>query len=78
MSAPDGRQLMAEDGLLTVREACRWLSVSRAVLYRLLKRGAFAYAKLGRLTRVSRRGLVDYAAGLLRVPKYDIPKPLIW
>lgn len=53
------------DGLLSVREAARFLGISRSTLYELMESGRLQYVKLGRARRVPRRALVALAAGNL-------------
>ena len=59
--APSGSRLVA-DGLMTVREAARFLSVSQSTLYSLMDSGRLAYVKIGRARRLPRRGVTQFAA----------------
>ena len=56
---------LVADGLLTVREAARFLRLSRSNLYALMERGELAFVKLGRSRRIPRRALVELAAAHL-------------
>lgn len=53
------------EGLATITDAMRFLSVSRAALYALMARGELPYCKLGRSRRIPRRALVALAERLL-------------
>jgi excisionase family DNA binding protein len=50
------------DGLDRVDDACDFLGVSRAYLYRLMEAGELQYVKIGRTRRIPHRALVDLAA----------------
>ncbi len=63
--SPDRTDVVAE-GLLTVTDAARFLSVSRSKLYEMMDRGELPYVKLGRSRRIPRRALVELAASGLR------------
>ena len=52
-------------GLVSVRDAAAFLGVSRAFLYKEMQRGALPWARIGRVRRVPRAALVDYAAARL-------------
>jgi excisionase family DNA binding protein len=56
--------LMA-DGLVSVPEACGFLSVSRATVYQLMADGRLAYCKVGHCRRIPRRALVELAEASL-------------
>ena len=58
--APSGSRLVA-DGLMTVMEAARFLSVSQSTLYSLMDSGRLAYVKIGRARRLPRRGVANFA-----------------
>jgi len=58
---PSNDRLVA-DGLMTVREAARFLSVSQSTLYVLMDSGRLAYVKIGRARRLPRRGVTQFAA----------------
>jgi excisionase family DNA binding protein len=55
------REAMVSDGLLTVEEARRFLSVSRSTIYELMDTGALPYVRFGRMRRVPRRALVEFS-----------------
>jgi excisionase family DNA binding protein len=52
---------MVEDGLVTVKEAAAFLSISIAKVYGLMGGGELCYIKLGRSRRIPRRALVELA-----------------
>jgi excisionase family DNA binding protein len=54
-----------EDGFASVREAERYLSISRAKLYDLMESGGLIYAKIGRARRIPWATLRQYAARCL-------------
>ena len=58
------KELMT-DGLVTVEEGCRFLSLSRSKMYEMMDAGLLAYVKLGRSRRIPRKALIDAAAGSL-------------
>jgi excisionase family DNA binding protein len=65
-SAPeDARRTLVADGLASVAEAGRFLSVGRSFLYELMDRGALPYSKLGRSRRIPWKALREYAANAL-------------
>jgi excisionase family DNA binding protein len=49
------------DGFASVREASKFLSMSRAKIYQLMNARELAYAKFGRSRRVPWEGLRDFA-----------------
>jgi len=53
---------LVSDGLVTLREACRFLAISRATLYRLMQAGELQSAKIGKGRRIPRSSLVAFAA----------------
>lgn len=59
-------QDLLSDGLVTVAEASRFLSVSRTMLYGLMDAGRLAYVKIGRARRIPRAALVRLAHDNLR------------
>lgn len=61
----DVRNLVA-DGLLTVREAQRFLGIGRSKLYQLMAEGQLPYVRIGSVRRLPKAGLIDYAARNLR------------
>jgi excisionase family DNA binding protein len=54
------------DGLMTVPEAARFLSISRSKLYVMMDEGDLRFVKIGRSRRIPRRAVVDLAARGLR------------
>jgi excisionase family DNA binding protein len=50
------------DGLVTVKEAAHFLSVSVAQVYRIMEQGRLPYVKIGRSRRIPRRAVVELAA----------------
>jgi excisionase family DNA binding protein len=61
----DVRTIVA-DGLMTISEAARFLSISRSKLYEMMDKGELAYVKLGRCRRIRRRELTDLVSRQLR------------
>ncbi len=57
---------LVADGLVSVREAALFLSVSRSKLYELMDNGELKFVKLGRSRRIPRRALIDLAASGLQ------------
>lgn len=57
---------LVADGLLSVEEACAFLSVGRSTLYELMDRGELPFTKIGRSRRIPRRAVVELAARNLR------------
>jgi excisionase family DNA binding protein len=51
------------DGLLSIREAMEFLSISRSGLEQLIKQGAFPVVVLATARRIPRRAVIAYAAG---------------
>lgn len=60
------KKAVVEEGLLSVREAARFLSVSRSTLYELMESGQLYYVKIGRARRIPRRAVLELAARNLR------------
>ncbi|HHV54954.1 MAG TPA: helix-turn-helix domain-containing protein [Firmicutes bacterium] len=56
------REGVVADGLVSVREAERFLSIKKSKLYQLMDRGDLPYVKLGAARRIPRRALVSWAA----------------
>lgn len=54
------------DGLLTIREAAKFLAVGRSTLYVEMDAGRLAYVKIGRARRIPRRAIVELAASNIR------------
>ncbi|MFI5398499.1 MAG: helix-turn-helix domain-containing protein [Candidatus Binatia bacterium] len=57
---------MVQDGLAGVREAAKFLSLSRSTLYALMESGQLVYVKIGRARRIPRRALIELAAANVR------------
>jgi excisionase family DNA binding protein len=51
-----------DEGFASVAEASKFLSLSRATLYKLMDCGELAYAKFGRSRRLPWAALKEYAA----------------
>lgn len=58
-------QTLVADGLVTISEATKLLSVSRSFLYLAMERGELAYCRFGRARRIPRRALLEFAAARL-------------
>ncbi len=58
----DAAALVVADGLMSVRDAARFVALSRSELYVLMDRGELTYAKIGRRRLVPRRALIQLAA----------------
>jgi len=56
------REEVVRDGLLSVPETGRFLSLSRSKVYLLMERGDLAYVKIGRARRIPRRAVIELAA----------------
>jgi excisionase family DNA binding protein len=54
---------LVQDGLISVAQAARFLSVSRSTMYKLMDSGNIRYLKVGRARRVPRKALIDFVAG---------------
>lgn len=59
---------VAADGLVSVTEACRLLSVGRTTLYALIKAGKLPSGTIGSSRRLPRRAVVDYARSVVSDP----------
>jgi excisionase family DNA binding protein len=53
---------LVADGLVTVAEAAKFLSLSRATLYQLMDQGQLPYVKIGKSPRVPRKAVIELAA----------------
>jgi len=62
----DSDAALVEDGLMTVREAERFLHLSRSTIYLFMDRGELAFVKLGRSRRIPRLAVIELAARELR------------
>ncbi|MEI6805518.1 MAG: helix-turn-helix domain-containing protein [Myxococcaceae bacterium] len=56
---------MVNEGLITVREAARFLSLSRSTLYQMMDKGELHYAKIGGSRRIPRQALKRLAQDCL-------------
>jgi excisionase family DNA binding protein len=56
---------LIEEGFVTVPEAAKFLSVSRAKVYAMMDQGELAYCKFGKSRRIPRRALQEYAESCL-------------
>lgn len=52
---------LAEDGMMTVKEAAGFLRLSVPMLYVLMERGELSFGKIGRRRLIPRRAVVDLA-----------------
>jgi len=59
-------QELVGDGLMTIQDASRFLSVSRGFVYKLMEGGDLPYVKLGRSRRIPRRAVVELAGRSLQ------------
>jgi len=58
---------LVEDGFMTVKEACRWLKLSRSKLYQLMENGELPYSMLAPGKRgIPKKALKLYAARRMR------------
>jgi len=62
MSQKISAEILVDDGLLTVKQASKFVSLSVASLYGTMARGESAYVKLGKSRRIPRRALISLAA----------------
>lgn len=60
------RELLVSDGMLTVPDAAKFLSISRSAVYQLMQSGRLPYVQFGRSRRVPRRSLISLAAANLK------------
>ncbi len=61
-SDPQDPEAMCSAGLLTVKGAAEFLSVSRSKLYELMNGGELWFVKIGRSRRIPLRAVVELAA----------------
>ena len=50
----------SESALVPVSEACRFLNVSRATVFRLMRNGQLVRRRIGRVTRIPRTSLENF------------------
>lgn len=58
------KNIVAE-GLVSIREAARFLSLSRSTLYQMMDKGELHYAKIGGARRIPRQALKSLAQDCL-------------
>ena len=56
------REDLVSAGLMSVKEAAKFLSISRSKLYELMNEGELQFVKIGRSRRVPRRAVTELAA----------------
>ena len=63
MSAASATEVpdLVGDGFVSIDEAKDYLRVSRNTVYGLMDRGVLRYGFVGKLRRISKRSLLDYA-----------------
>jgi excisionase family DNA binding protein len=54
-------ELVVNDGLVTVTEAGKFLSLSRSTLYQMMDRGELQFAKIGGSRRIPKQALKNLA-----------------
>jgi excisionase family DNA binding protein len=54
----EAKDLVPED-LLSVEDACKFLSVSRMTLYRQMDSGKLRYTRIGRLRRIPKQAVAE-------------------
>jgi excisionase family DNA binding protein len=52
------RVKIAEDGFLTINEACQFLRVSRPTVYGMMGRDELPFVMVGKVRRIPRRAIV--------------------
>ena len=62
--------------LLTTKEACEYLNISRATLYKLIREGKLKPLKIGRSTRFDRRDLDRFIESLKQAEDSSINENL--
>ena len=55
-------EVLVNSGLVTVKEASSFLSLSRAMIYKLMETGQLRYVKIGRSRRIPRLALTNLAS----------------
>ncbi len=65
-----------EKMLLTTKEACEYLNISRATLYKLIREGKLKPLKIGRSTRFDRRDLDRFIESLKQAEDSSINENL--
>ncbi len=62
VESDQGEAISVSEGLLTVKKAAEFLSISRSKLYALMGNGELPFVKIGRSRRVPRQAVVELAA----------------
>jgi excisionase family DNA binding protein len=60
------KTVLVEDGFVTVPEAAKFLSVSRAKMYATMDQGELPFCKFGKSRRIPRKALLEYAERCLQ------------
>jgi excisionase family DNA binding protein len=58
-----------EKKLLTIKEACEYLNLSRATIYKLIKEGKLTPIKIGRSTRLDKSDLDAFVESMKKGDK---------
>ncbi len=53
---------MVSNGLVTITEACRFLSIGKSKLYELMQSEDLPYVRIGGVRRLPRRALAEWVA----------------
>jgi len=61
----NGRDDVVADGMMSVRDAARFLAIGRTTLYELMDAGRLAYCKIGSGRRIPRRAVHAFAASVM-------------
>jgi excisionase family DNA binding protein len=67
----DELERLVAGGLLTIGDACRFLSLGRASLYKLMCSGDLPFVKIGGARRIPKQALVELAQRHLIGPAHD-------
>ena len=65
-SGPMLGEIVVQDGLTSVSEACEFLGIGRSLLYELMNEGLLDSVKLGRRRLIPRKALIAVATRNLR------------
>lgn len=60
------KEELAQDGLISVKDACKFLAVSRATAWKLMDRGELPFVRVGGSRRIPRRALTAYVSDGMR------------
>ncbi len=55
------QETLIQNGLTTVKDASGFLSLSRAMIYKLMETGQLQYVKIGRSRRIPRQAVANLA-----------------